>query len=286
MAEGKGESSSEASLSSLSVKMVARRKVRRLEKKLELYDRQIRELMEEDLSLEEMNSDKSTYLKEDLIKRKFMETWSELCQLKKLSPTIKLEEKGRAPFDGTPYPEINRKVERLLKSEEDFPDYWDVAQLIDRANEKHSLGIKDKDRQTLSRKVFKEVGVRVKKSRDTEWRQLLTDYTKDPTEEDPGLTEPLLKDTFKKSLEEGQRKLTDLFEEYVSRQEKECHGSCDSSLHDEKEATGSSCKKRREEEEGGSEREKDESDTAACTNDVIVMQTKTEHEVIVISDED
>ncbi|XP_011406832.2 PREDICTED: death domain-associated protein 6-like [Amphimedon queenslandica] len=284
MAEGKGESSSEASLSSLSVKMVARRKVRRLEKKLELYDRQIRELMEQDLSLEDMNSDKSTYLKEDLIKRKFMETWLELCQLKKLSPTIKLEEKGTGPFDGTPYPEINRKVERLLKSEEDFPDYWDVAQLIDRANEKHSLGIKDKDRQTLSRKVFKEVGERLKKSRDTEWRQLLTDYSKDPTKEDPALTEPLLKETFKKSLEEGQRKLTDLFEEYVSRQEKESDGSCDSSLDEETEATGSSSKKRREE-EGGSEREKDESDTNG-TNDVIVMGNKTEHEVIVISDED
>ena len=249
--------------------------------------------MEQDLSLEDMNSDKSTYLKEDLIKRKFMETWLELCELKKLSPTIKLEDKGTGPFDGTPYPDINRKVERLLKSEEDFPDYWDIAQLIDRANDKHSLGIKEKDRQTLSRKVFKEVGERLKKSRETEWRQLLTDYSKDPTKEDPALTEPLLKETFKKSLEEGQRKLTDLFEEYVSRQEKESDGSCDSSLGDETDT--SSCKKRRVEEEeekdGGSDGDNN-SDTdgpsSDSTNDVILMETTTtnEHDIIVISDED
>lgn len=235
MAEKLEEHLEDASIPSSNSSCLVRKKLRnqrvkRLEKKLELYQRKIKETTEQEVSLEEMNTDASAYLKEDLLKRKFMNTWFELCNALNLSYDIQLEDKEETPFDCTPYPEVNRRVNRLLKLD-DFPDYWDVSQLIDRVNQKYTLDITEKEKQTLSRKVFQEVGERIKRSRAKSWRSLFGCHLTDEMEEDPALKEPLLQDALTKSAEIGKQELVRVFEEYATRQERE--GNVESTSEEE-----------------------------------------------------
>ena len=137
-------------------------RLKKLEKRLEILDRQIKKCAEAEVSLDEMNSGYSAYIKEDLLKRKFVKTWQELCELQHVSDSIVIED--REGYEGTPYPEVNRRVQRLLRLDE-FPDYMDIVQLLERCNLKHSLSIGTEEKGQLARKVFKDVGKMMKRSR-------------------------------------------------------------------------------------------------------------------------
>jgi len=104
--------------------------IKKLEKKLELLDRQIKKFSEAEVALDEMTSGSSAYMKEDLLKRKFVATWQKLCELQNIPDDIVIEDHDSSNYSGTPYPEINRRVQRLLKFDE-FPDHFDICQLID-----------------------------------------------------------------------------------------------------------------------------------------------------------
>ena len=83
--------------------------VKKLEKKLEILNKQIERFSEAELSLDEMNSGSSTYLKEDLLKRKFVKTWQKICDLQGIPDEIVIEDQEGATYAETPYPEINRR---------------------------------------------------------------------------------------------------------------------------------------------------------------------------------
>ena len=196
------------------------KRVKRLEKKLELYQRKIRQTMEMEVTLEEMKSDTSPYLKEDFIKRKFVKVWHELCDVVGISPEIQENTHHYHSYESTPYPEINRRVERLLKLDE-FPDYWDVCQLVNRVNEKHSLGIKEREIHLLSQKIFREVGDQIKQQRRQTYSQLFGSHLTDLVEEDPALKDPILLEQLTSSEELGHKRLEELYDEFALRQEKE-----------------------------------------------------------------
>ena len=63
-------------------------RLKKLEKKLEVLDRQIKKCAEAEVSLDEMDGGYSAYIKEDVLKRKFVKTWQEFCQLQRVSDCI------------------------------------------------------------------------------------------------------------------------------------------------------------------------------------------------------
>ena len=213
-----------------------RKRVKRLEKKLELYQRKIKQAMETEVSLEEMNSDTSAYLKEDLLKRKLVKTWYELCEVLRLSPEIQSYTEYNQKYDSTPYAPINRSVERLLKMDT-FPDYWDIVHLIEKQNEKHGLGIKDKETQLLARRVFQEVGEIIKANRQKAWSSLFACYLID-NEEDPAVCEPELSKILEESNELGRQRLNEMLDEFAVRQEREGDKTGSSSNGEEEEEDG------------------------------------------------
>ena len=139
-------------------------RVKKLEKKLEVLNRQIQKCAEVELTMNEMDSGYSAYMKEDYLKRSFVRTWQEICRLKRIDDSIVMEEAGSGSYAGTPYPEVNRRVQKLLQLDE-FPDYGDISQLLDRCSTKHRLGIMAEERDQLAVKVFKEVGKLMKRRR-------------------------------------------------------------------------------------------------------------------------
>ena len=226
---GQTEPKASSSASALNAAVLRERKhkrkfmVKKLEKKLELLDRQIKKYNEAEVSLDEMESGTSAYLKEDFYKRKFVQTWQKLCELQNVPDEIVIEDQSSMNYASTPYPEINRRVQRLLRLDE-FPDHFDICQLVDRCNTKHSLGISAEEKSQLSRKIFKDVGKLLKDRRHKDFiahfGSHLTDKGKaavDPAAEDLQLMEEL-----KKSLREGQEKLEQLCEGFVIKQDQEC----------------------------------------------------------------
>ena len=195
--------------------------IKKLEKKLELLDRQIKKYNEAEVSLDEMESGSSAYLKEDFYKRKFVQTWQKLCELQSVPDEIVIEDS--ANYAGTPYPEINRRVQRLLRLDE-FPDHFDICQLVDRCNSKHCLGISTEEKSQLSRKIFKEVGKLLKDRRHRDFIAHFGSHLTDKCKagEDPASADLQLMEMLKASLKEGQAKLEELCEGFVVKQEQEC----------------------------------------------------------------
>ena len=220
--------------------------IKKFEKKLELLDRQIKKFNEAEVTLDEMASGSSAYMKEDLLKRKFVATWQKLCELQGIPDDLMIEDHDSSSYSGTPYPEVNRRVQRLLRFDE-FPDHFDVCQLIERCNKKHNLGISNEEKVLLSRKVFKEVGQILKKSRHRDFiahfGSHLTDKVK--TVEDPALQDSALLEQLKESLKEGEKKLNEMVENFVVKQELEYDmgkspdgDSCSENENEEEEESG------------------------------------------------
>ena len=204
-------------------RMNRKKKLKHLEKKLEMYSRQIKKFSEVEVTLDEMDSGFSAYLKEDALKRKFVQSWDKLCELKQVQPFIAIEDEATAGYSGTPYPEINRRVQRLLRMDE-FPDHFDCVELVDRCNSKHELGISSEERRHISRRVFKEVGKILKKRRQNDFKIHLGCHLTDsvrPEEEDPALRDSCLLKQLAKQERLGAEKMEQVCEEFVMRQERD-----------------------------------------------------------------
>lgn len=191
-----------------------------------------------------MKSSNTAYLKEDYLKRKFMATWEELCSILKIPSTIEVTHEDDGLYSGTSYPEVNRRVQRLLRSDE-FPDHMDICELIERSNTKHSLGISAGEKTEMARKVFKDVGKIIKSRRIKDYKHHFGSHLTDAVKEldDPAIADEMLLERLKESLREGQGKMESLVEEFVVKQEVELEkgsgspqgDSCNSNEEDEEE---------------------------------------------------
>ena len=201
-----------------------------------------------------MESGSSAYMKEDLLKRKFVATWQEICKYKGISPDIEIAyEELSNGYSKTPYPEINRRVTRLLRHNE-FPDHYDIVELIERCNTKHNLGISVEEKAQLSREVFKDVGKVLKAHRAKDFKAHFGSHLTDDAlkkGEDPASKDVELLEMLRKSLREGQEKLEELCEGFVLKQEVE--GEQERSTEGDACESDESAEEEEEEEEEGVE---------------------------------
>ncbi len=168
-------------------------------------------------------------MKEDLYKRKFVATWQELCELVQVPDSIEVKELSHTTsYSKTPFPEINRRVERLIKLDQ-FPDHFDIMELIERCNQKHNLGISIEEKSSLSRQIFKEVGSILKERRQLDFVSHFGSHLTDEIrlEQDPALANEALLVQLKESLRTARERMEQVCEEYVSKQEQEVGKSLD-----------------------------------------------------------
>lgn len=212
-------------------------RIRKLEKKMELYQRKIRQIMETEVTLEEMDSDTSAYLHEDVLKRHFLKAWDEWCDLLRVSPEIQMgsEKRIKNCDNFTEYPAINRRLNRLLQQGE-FPNFYDVYKLIERVNEKHGLGLKKSELESFSKPVFKKVGEKMKQQRQEEWRHLFGSHLTDSNVvEDPATADEDLQQKLTSNYDTGEMKMMALFDEYADRQK--CEGDASANSEDDEDSS-------------------------------------------------
>ncbi|XP_077142316.1 death domain-associated protein 6 isoform X2 [Ranitomeya variabilis] len=137
----------------------SKRQIRYLENLLRIYSLEIKKLQEKELSLDELEDEDSSYIQESRLKRKLLRIFEKLCDLKDCSSLTGRVIEQRILYRGTRYPEVNRRLEKFINSSRDlFPDYGDVIQVVERANEKHSLGLSRKQMQSMAQDAFRELG--------------------------------------------------------------------------------------------------------------------------------
>ncbi|NXK87224.1 DAXX protein, partial [Formicarius rufipectus] len=143
----------------------SRRQIRYLENLLRVYAGEIRRLQERELDLQDLDSADSPYLQENRLKRRMMRIFRRLCQLKECSSLTGRVLEQRIRFRGTRYPEVNRRVERLINRPDAFPDYSDILREIRAASARHGLGLPRRHMQDMAQEVFREVGNRLQERR-------------------------------------------------------------------------------------------------------------------------
>ncbi|NXT42734.1 DAXX protein, partial [Pelecanoides urinatrix] len=143
----------------------SKRQIRYLENLLRVYMGEIRRLQERELDLAELDSEDSTYLQESRLKRKMMRIFERLCQLKQCSSLTGRVIEQRIQYRGTRYPEVNRRIERFINRPEVFPDYTDILKVIQKASVRHSLGLAQRQMESMAQDAFREVGNRLQERR-------------------------------------------------------------------------------------------------------------------------
>ncbi|KAJ3609023.1 hypothetical protein NHX12_023550 [Muraenolepis orangiensis] len=179
----------------------SRKQIAYLENLLKVYNDEIRRLQEKEMSLNDLEAEDSGYIQEDKLKHKMMKIYNKLCELKGCHNLTGRVIEQRLCYSSTRYPEINKKIERFINSPEarrNPPDYPDIRQLVQRANQRHSLGLTSKQLSQMAQEAFRETGSRMQERRHLDLvynfgSHLTDDYnaTRDPALVDPSLLRKL-----------------------------------------------------------------------------------------------
>ncbi|KAL4219673.1 hypothetical protein ACF0H5_022245 [Mactra antiquata] len=143
--------------------------IRKLEQLLEKIRDQIEDVRTRELSVDDLESDISDYILEDKLQRKFMKVWDKLCELHHAVKTTGRPTDKYFRYQGTRYPDINRKVEKFINKKKMFPDYHDIRNIITKVNKDKRLHIRSREVDDLSKEVFTDVGNQLQKRRQKDF---------------------------------------------------------------------------------------------------------------------
>nr|XP_034380205.1 death domain-associated protein 6 isoform X2 [Arvicanthis niloticus] len=202
----------------------SRRQIQRLEQLLALYVVEIRRLQEKELDLSELDDPDSSYMQEARLKRKLIRLFGRLCELKDCSSLTGRVIEQRIPYRGTRYPEVNRRIERLINKPgpDTFPDYGDVLRAVEKAATRHSLGLPRQQLQLLAQDAFRDVGVRLQERRHLD---LIYNFGCHLTDDyrpgiDPALSDPTLARRLRENRTLAMSRLDEVISKYAMMQDK------------------------------------------------------------------
>ncbi|KAM6184165.1 death domain-associated protein 6 isoform 1-T1 [Erethizon dorsatum] len=202
----------------------SQRQIQRLEQLLALYVAEIRRLQEKELDLSELDDPDSTYLQEARLKRKLIRLFGRLCELKECSSLTGRVIEQRIPYRGTRYPEVNRHIERLINKPgpDTFPDYGDVLRAVEKAADRHSLGLSRQQLQLMAQDAFRDVGIRLQERRHLD---LIYNFGCHLTDDyrpgvDPALSDPALARRLQENRSLAMSRLDEVISKYAVMQDK------------------------------------------------------------------
>ncbi|KAM7136165.1 death domain-associated protein 6 isoform 1-T2 [Molossus nigricans] len=206
----------------------SRGQIQRLEQLLALYVAEIRRLQEKELDLKELDDPDSTYLQEARLKRKLIHLFGRLCDLKDCSSLTGRVIEQRIPYRGTRYPEVNRRIEKLINKPgpDTFPDYGDVLRAVEKAAARHSLGLPRQQLQLIAQDAFRDVGIRLQERRHLD---LIYNFGCHLTDDyrpgiDPALSDPALARRLRENRSLAMSRLDEVISKYAMMQDKSEEG--------------------------------------------------------------
>ncbi|XP_051991678.1 death domain-associated protein 6 isoform X2 [Xyrauchen texanus] len=205
-------------------KRASRRQIAYLENLLRVYNEEIKRLQERELSVEELEKEDSSYIQEHKLKRKMMKIYEKLCELKCCNTLTGRVIEQKITFSGTRYPEINKKIERYINSQEVLhnpPDYSDILKVVQRASDRYSLLLSRKQITQIAQEAFRETGNKLQERRHLDmvynFGSHLTDSYK-PTL-DPALIDPALHRKLRSNRDMAISSLENIISKFAIKQE-------------------------------------------------------------------
>ncbi|GBL77978.1 Death domain-associated protein 6 [Araneus ventricosus] len=202
------------------------RRIRYLENYLGKLDKKIKKLQLKELSLDDLDDDDSSYIREDKFKRKFNRVFTLLCELRKGSSRLGREIEKRFTYEGSRYEAINKAIEKLVnkrKAAEKFPNYKETLEKVREVNESHQIGLTSRDEERVAEQIFKDVGKELQRRRILDEEQDLISYCPDDAEldYDPADHDDSLNSKLKSSAAEAEKKIEEIMQKYVEMQKQE-----------------------------------------------------------------
>ncbi|XP_015829500.3 death domain-associated protein 6 [Nothobranchius furzeri] len=205
-------------------KRALRKQIAHLENLLKSYNDEISRLQQAELTLDDMETEDSTYIQEHKLKRKMMKIYEKLCELKGCNTLTGRVIEQKIKFNTTRFPEINRKIERFINSPEarsNPPDYHDIRQLVVRVNERHNLCLNRKQVSQIAQEAFRDTGSLLQERRHLDlvynFGSRLTDAYKPA--DDPALSDLSLLKKLRSNREVALSRLDDVIKKYAVKQD-------------------------------------------------------------------
>ncbi|XP_034748040.1 death domain-associated protein 6 [Etheostoma cragini] len=202
----------------------SRKQIAYLENLLKVYNDEICRLQQAELSLDDLGTEDSLYIQEHKLKRKMIKIYEKLCELKNCSTLTGRVIEQKIRYNGTRYPEINRKIERFINSPEALrnpPDYPDILQQVLRANERHNLSLSRKQLNQYAQEAFRETGSKIQERRHLDlvynFGSRLTDPYQPAT--DPALADPSLLRKLRANREVALSRLEEVITKFAVKQD-------------------------------------------------------------------
>eukprot|EP00794_Sanderia_malayensis_P015986 gene15986-17596_t len=197
--------------------------VRDLKKRLECYAKEIKRLQTCELSLEELDHADSSYLKEAKLKEKFTNVYKKLCKLEGLNGPLKGKySEQKISIVGSPYPEINREAEVFIRKNDRsvFPDFFDIRDIVRKANARYSIGLKQNEEEDCAREVFCEIGDKMQRRRKKEFTRYSGSFLTDSAfhGDDPAEYDNELRKKLKRNKKISQQNIDNVFRKYLQLQ--------------------------------------------------------------------
>lgn len=205
-------------------KRASRKQIAYLENLLKMYNEEIHRLQQAEMSLDELQTEESSYIQEHKLKRKMMKIYEKLCELKGCDTLTGRVIEQKISYRGTRYPEINRKIERFINSPEaqrNPPDYQDILQKVLHVNERRNLCLSRKQLNQIALEAFRETVSRMQERRHLDmvynFGSHLTDAYKPAI--DPALSDASLLRKLRSNREVALSRLEEVITKYTVKQE-------------------------------------------------------------------
>ncbi|XP_026581835.1 death domain-associated protein 6-like, partial [Pseudonaja textilis] len=167
----------------------SKQQIRYLENLLRVYANEIRQLQEQELDFEELDSQLSAYLQESLLMGRLMHVFKRLCQLRDCSSLTGRVIEQRISYCGTRYPEVNLCIEELINQPEAFPDFADILKVVQEASDRHSLGLPKDQMEAMAADAFRDVNAQLQEQRRLD---LVYNFGSHPTDQYQTNTDPAM----------------------------------------------------------------------------------------------
>ncbi|CAH8458441.1 unnamed protein product [Dicrocoelium dendriticum] len=191
--------------------------VLRLEKLLSRLNKAIRQLEEQELDFDALESPNSPYLQLDVLKRRYLQVWHRLCDIRKVAPTSGRIVRRKFHFAGSKHANINKRIEELVNVKHRFPDFTDIRRIVSQVNKEDGLGLSSSALSTLARELFIDVGHLLKRRRQDDLRHdfgcHLTDDLRE--EDDPTYFDPALRVQLAQNKQIAESNLNSVFDKFV-----------------------------------------------------------------------
>lgn len=190
-------------------------RLRKVEKKMKEISDKIKELERAEVDLDD--EDNSAYLVEERLKRQFSKLHDYYCRIAQCSPATGRPIERKFKYQGSRYPEINKRISAWVNKNKEFPDYVDVLNLVKKVTKQSSLPLRPETVRVQAQEIFRDVGRMLKERRESDDLYNIYGYAEeempDPAAEDDELSRKL-----QENETIAKQKLDKIFQDYVDKE--------------------------------------------------------------------